>query len=172
MKPPTKDWSSEHQSPSCKSSLFQTTGVLIQTPPVGEVLVRNQYSSWGGSLTHPLQRPVEVWKVYPLVKGLKSLSTPSSTDRPGGALMQLSKVQSGFIILKFNSRTLQHVLIFRWVVFFISELSLWEQKLPHSLSNQCTVANGNMINNFKNSMFLSPKTTQALQPLLLSCHSL
>lgn len=47
MKPPTKDWSSEHQSPRCKSSLFQTSGVLIQTHPRGELLVRNQYSSWG-----------------------------------------------------------------------------------------------------------------------------
>lgn len=47
IKPPNKDWSSEHQSPSHKSSLFQTSGVLIQNPPTGELLVRNQYSSWG-----------------------------------------------------------------------------------------------------------------------------
>ena len=111
MKPPTKDWSSQHQSPSCKSSLFQTSGVLIQTFPRGQVLVRNQYSSWGGTLTHPLQRPADVWKVYLLVKGLKSLSTASSTDLPGGTLMQLPKVQNGFIMLKLNSRTFYFFLI-------------------------------------------------------------
>lgn len=84
IKPPTKDWSSEHQSPSHKSRLFQTSGVLIQNPPRGELLVRNQYSTWGGTLAHLLQRPVKSEKH----KGLKSLSVLSSTDMPGGLLMQ------------------------------------------------------------------------------------
>lgn len=100
MKPPTKDWSSEHQSSSCKSSLFQTSGVLIQTPPRRELLVRNQYSSWGGG-----QR-LEQSEKYLLMKGLKSLSSPSSIDLPGGPLMQLSKVHNGFIIPMLHWRAL------------------------------------------------------------------
>lgn len=108
MKPPTKDWSSEHQSPSCKSSLFQTSGVLIQTPPGGELLVRNQYSSWGVLWPTLYKDP---WKSekYALVKGLKSLSRASSADQLGGPLMQLSKVHNGFMVPKLNSRTLQRV---------------------------------------------------------------
>lgn len=109
MKPPTKHWSSGHQSHSCKSTLFQTSGVLIQTLPGGELLVRNQYSSWGwggvgGTLTHHLQRPVKSVKNF-CVDGLKSLPTPSSTDQPGEALMQLSQVQHGFIVLKICWKT-------------------------------------------------------------------
>lgn len=64
MKPPTRDWSSGHQSHWCKSSLFQTSGVLIQASPRGELLVRNRYSSWrGGSSDPPSTKTCEVWKV-------------------------------------------------------------------------------------------------------------
>lgn len=37
MKPPTTDWSSQHQSPSWKSSLFQTSRVLIQAQSLRRV---------------------------------------------------------------------------------------------------------------------------------------
>lgn len=108
MKPPTRDWSSGHQSHWCKSSLFQTSGVLIQASPRGELLVRNRYSSWrggwGGPLTHLLQRPARSEK-YLIAKGLKSLSASSSTDLPGEALTQLCKVQTGFAVPKLHSRT-------------------------------------------------------------------
>lgn len=120
----------------------------------------------GGTLTHPLQRPVKSEK-YLLVEGLKSLSTPSSTDLPGGPLMQLSKVQDGFIVPKLHSRTFQHML---------EQLSLKKKinQVPESSSMFPTgvrVVNGNMINNYTNSKFPSPNTPQALQPLPLPCHS-
>lgn len=59
----------------------------------------------GGTLTHPLQRPEKSEK-YLLMRGLKSLSAPSSADLPGGPLTQLSKVQNGFSVPKLRSRTL------------------------------------------------------------------
>lgn len=67
MKPPTRDWSSGHQSHWCKSSLFQTSGVLIQASPRGELLVRNRYSSWRGGVLWPT--------FYKDLRGLKSISS-------------------------------------------------------------------------------------------------
>lgn len=122
----------------------------------------------GGTLTHPLQRPMKSEK-YLLVKGLKSLSTPSSTDLPGGPLMQLSKVQNGFIVPKLHSRTLhQHVL---------EQLSLQKKKKINQGSESSSmfpigvrVVNGNMTNNNTNTKFPSPNTPKALQALPLLCH--
>lgn len=69
MKPPTRDWSSGHQSHWCKSSLFQTSGVLIQASPRGELLVRNRYSSWRGGWG-------VLWPTfYKDLRGLQSISS-------------------------------------------------------------------------------------------------
>lgn len=106
MKPATKDWSSEHQSPWCKSSLFQTSGLLIQTTLRGELLVRNQYASWG-VLWPTLHKDTSSLKSISSWEGWKvEVYTPFSTDWAGGDLMQLSKVQNRFITPVLHSRTL------------------------------------------------------------------
>lgn len=150
MKPPTKDWSSEHQSPSCKSSLFQTSEVLIQTPPRGELLVRNQYSSCGGTLTHPLYKDPWSLKKYLLVKGLKSLSAPSSTDMAGRAsyaTVQSSKwVQPPKVTFKDTSTCVR-------AAFTLKKTETETIKAAESALMFPIVVNGNMINNFTNSKF-------------------
>lgn len=116
----------------------------------------------GGTLTHPLQTSVKSEK-YLLANGLKSLSTPSSTDLPGGSLMQPSKVQNRFIVPKLHSRTLPH--LDRAV--FISDQSRTESSSMFPIGVR--VVNGNIINNY--TKFPSLNTPQAPQPLPLSCHS-
>lgn len=102
---------------------------------------------------------------YLLVKGLKSLSTSSSTDLPGGPLKQLSKVQNRFIVPKLHSRTLQHV-------FELKKKKINQGPESNSVFPiEMRVVNGNMINNHTNSKFPSPNTPQALQSLPLPCHS-
>lgn len=112
----------------------------------------------GGTLTHPLQTSVKSEK-YLLAKGLKSLSTPSSADLPGGSLMQLSKVQNRFNVPKLHSRTLPH--LDRAV--FISDQSKTESSSMFPIGVR--VVNGNIINNYTNSKFPSLNTPQAPQPL-------
>lgn len=164
MKPPTKDWSSEHQSPSCKSSLFQTSGVLIQTPPRGELLVRNQYSSWGvlwptlykDSWSLKNISSWKGWKVYP--------RHPLQTARWASyASVQSSKqVHRPKVTFKDTSACVRAA--------FTSEKKINEGPERSSMFPAgVRVVNGNMINNYSN--FPSPNTAQALQPLPLPCHS-
>lgn len=61
IKPPTKDWSSEHQSPSNKSSLFQTSGILIQTLPVESCWLETNIPH-GGYSDPSSTKTSEVWK--------------------------------------------------------------------------------------------------------------
>lgn len=104
----------------------------------------------GGTLTHPLQRPVKSEK-HLLVKGLKSLSTLSSTDMPGGLLMQSSKVQNGFIMSKVAFKDTSLTYFFFYLFIFLNK----ESEITAVLLIWVRVVIGNMINNYINSKFAS-----------------
>lgn len=165
MKPPTKDWSSEHQSASCKSSLFQTSRVLIQTPPSGELLVRNQYSSWGvlWPTLHKDQWSLKSstawkgWKVY--------LQHPLQTCQVG-LLCNLPWFKGGSLSQSYTQGLLSTCR--SWVHFIKSQSGTWMSSV---FPPEVRVVNGNMINNYTSSKFPSPNTPRDLQPLPLPCHS-
>lgn len=162
MKPPTKDWSSQHQSPTCKSCLFQTSGVLIQTPPRGKLLVRNQYSSWG--VLWPTRykdlrslksiSSWEGWKVYP--------HHPLQTCQVG-LLRNCPKFKMGS-----TSQSSVQGHFHQHLSKLLSEKkkkSIKDLKASSVFPFGERVVNGNMINNYTNSKFPSPNTLKALQPL-------
>lgn len=162
MKPPTKDWSSQHQSPTCKSCLFQTSGVLIQTPPRGKLLVRNQYSSWG--VLWPTRykdlrslksiSSWEGWKVYP--------HHPLQTCQVG-LLLNCPKFKMGSASQSYvQGHFHQHV---SKLLSEKKKKSIKDLKASSVFPFGERVVNGNMINNYTNSKFPSPNTLKALQPL-------
>lgn len=158
MKPPTKDWSSEHQSPSCKSSLFQTSGVLIQTPPRGELLVRNQYSSWGVLWPTLYKDPWSLKKYLSWKRVEKFIRSILYRPARWASYATVSKFRTGS---PSQSYIQGHFNICKSCFYF-------EKKINHLKASHCfqlRVVNGNMINNYTNSNFPSPDTPQALQPL-------
>lgn len=102
-----------------------------------------------------------------LVKGFKSLSTLSSADMPGGLLMQLPKVQNGFIMSKvaFKDTSLTYY------YFFFKKESEITAVFPERRGEERGVF-GNMIDNYINSKFASSfylKVPAAPPPALSLC---
>lgn len=167
MKPPTKDWSWEHQSPSCKSSPFQTSGVLIQPPPRGELLVRNQYSSWRYS-DPPSTKTREVWKISPrerVEKFIRSILCRPARWASNATVQSSKRVHRPKVTFKDTSTRVRAA--------FTSEKKKINQE-PESNSMfpiGVRVVNGNMINITQTATSLHRTHHRPCSPSPLPCHS-